>query len=119
MDGNPGPAQRRRAGRSGVSRSNCQVVGVHGYQYPSPEDLWNRLSTRIYTGPAPAHRALEIGTAVQDYRCSQAVRLTPTVRALQASHARYVSKALAASVTRITHIFAHALKVARRLHAVG
>ena len=92
-------------------------MAAHGYNYPSPDNLYNRLATRI--GTAPADHALEIRTAVQDYRCSQAVRLIPTIRALQASHARYVSKALAGKVARITQIFAHALKVARRLHVTG
>ncbi|HEX9515311.1 MAG TPA: hypothetical protein VF940_03950 [Streptosporangiaceae bacterium] len=92
-------------------------MAAHGYKYRSPENLYNRLATRI--GTAPADHALEIRTAVQDYRCSQTARLIPTIRALQASHARYVSKALARNVTRITQIFAHALTVARRLHVTG
>jgi hypothetical protein len=92
-------------------------MAAHGYNYPSPENLYNRLATRI--GTAPADHALEIRTAVQDYRCSQAVRLIATIRALQASHARYVSKALAGKIARLTHVFAHALKVARRLHVAG
>jgi hypothetical protein len=92
-------------------------MAAHGYKYPSPENLYNRLATRI--GTAPADHALEIRTAVQDYRCSQAVRLIHTIRALQANHARYVSKALARNVARITQIFAHALKAARRLHVTA
>jgi len=62
---------------------------------------------------------MSIRTAVQDCRCSQAVGLIHTIRTLQANHARYVSKALAAKITRITKVFAHALKAARRLHLVG
>jgi hypothetical protein len=92
-------------------------MAAHGYNYPGPDNLYNRLATRI--GTAPADRALEIRTAVQDYRCSQAVRLIHTIKALQAHYARYVSKALAAKVARITHVFAHALRVARRLHVTG
>lgn len=97
--------------------STCMTA--HGYKYPSPEDLWNRLGTRIDRRPAPAYRALEIRTAVQDYKCSQAVRLIPTIRALQASHARYMSRALAGNVTRITEVFGRALKAARALHVTG
>jgi hypothetical protein len=92
-------------------------MAAHGYNYPGPENLWNRLATRI--GTAPADHALEIRTAVQDYKCSLAVGLVTTIRALQVSHARYVSKALAGKVARLTQIFAHALKVARRLHVTG
>jgi hypothetical protein len=55
---------------------------------------------------------------VQDYSCSQAVRLIATIRA-QANHARHFSKALARNVARIIHVFAHALKVARSLHVGG
>jgi len=95
--------------------STC--MAAHGYNYPSPDNLYNRLVTRI--GTAPADHALEIRTAVQDYRCSQAVRLIHTIRALQASHARYVSKAVAGKIARLTQVFAHALKVARRLHVTG
>jgi hypothetical protein len=62
---------------------------------------------------------MSIRTAVQDYRCSQAVGLIHTIRTLQAHHARYVSKALAAKIARITEVFAHALKAAGRLHLVG
>ncbi len=94
-------------------------MAAHGYNYPSPDNLWNRLGTRIYGAPTPAHHALEIRTAVQDYRCSQAVKLTATIRRLQAHHARYVTKALAGNVSRITQVFAHAIKVARGLHVTG
>lgn len=91
----------------------------HGYQYRSPDNLWNRLGPRVYSSPTPANRALEIRTAVQDYRCSQAVRLIHTIKALQVNHARNVSKAVAHDLTRITHIFAHVLTAARRLHIAG
>jgi hypothetical protein len=94
-------------------------MAAHGYEYAGPDNLWNRLGLRIYDTPTPAHRALEIRTAVQDYRCSQAVRLIATIRALQAHHARYVSKALAGKIARLTQVFAHALKEARRLHVPG
>jgi hypothetical protein len=97
--------------------STCMTA--HSYKYASPEDLWNGLGTRIYRRPAPANHALEIRTAVQDYRCSQAVRLIPTIKALRARHARYVSKALAGNIARVTVIFAHALKAARALHVTG
>jgi hypothetical protein len=56
---------------------------------------------------------------VQDYRCSHAVRLVATIRALQARHARYVSKALAHKISRLTHILAHARRKARQLHVSG
>jgi hypothetical protein len=92
-------------------------MAAKGYNYPGPDNLYNRLATRI--GTAPADRALEIRTAVQDYECSQAVRLIATIRTLQANHARYVSKALARKVARLTRVFARELKVARRLHVVG
>ncbi len=92
-------------------------MAAHGYNYPSPDNLYNRLATRI--GTALADHALEIRTAVQDYKCSQAVRLIATIRALQANHARYVSKALAGKVARLTRVFARELKVARRLHVAG
>jgi hypothetical protein len=95
--------------------SACMTA--HGYNYPSPDNLYNRLATRI--GTAPADHALEIRTAVQDYKCSQSVRLIHTIRALQANHARYVSKALAGKIARLTQIFARELKVARRLHVAG
>jgi hypothetical protein len=97
--------------------SACMTA--HGYKYTNPEGLWNRLGTRIDHSPTPAHHALEIRTAVQDYRCSQAVKLIATIRALQAHHARYVSQALAGNVARVTQVFANALKVARALHVTG
>jgi hypothetical protein len=92
---------------------------AHGYNYPSPDNLWNRLSARVSDTPTAANRALEIRTAVQDYRCAQAVKLVTTIKALQTRHARYVSKAIARNVTRIIHVFAHALKEAKRLHVTG
>ena len=73
--------------------STC--MAAHGYNYPGPDNLWNRLGPRTYEKPTPARHALEIRTAVQDYKCSQAVRLIPTIRTLQTKHARYVSNALA------------------------
>lgn len=92
---------------------------AHGYNYSNPENLWNRLSARVYGKPTAANRALEIRTAVQDYRCAQTVKLVTTIKALQTRHARYVSKAIARHVTRIIHVFAHALKEAKRLHVTG
>ncbi len=73
---------------------------THGYNYPSPDNLWNRLSARVYDKPTAANRALEIRTAVQDYRCAHAVKLVTTIKALQTSHARHVSRAIARKVGR-------------------
>jgi hypothetical protein len=73
----------------------------------------------VYDTPTAANRALEIRTAVQDYRCAQAVKLVTTIEALQTRHARYVSKAIARKVARIIDVFAHALKEAQRLHVTG
>jgi hypothetical protein len=92
---------------------------AHGYNYSGPDNLWNRLSARVYGTPTAANRALEIRTAVQDYRCAQAVKLVTTIKALQTRHARYVSKVIARKVARIIHVFAHALKEAKRLHVTG
>jgi hypothetical protein len=86
-----------------------------GYKYATPEVLWNRLATRVGKAPTPALRNLEIKTSVADYKCAAAVRLLPTIRALEDSHARYMSKALAGELARITEILAKALKVARAL----
>ena len=115
LQGHLKPVQADPAFSAVIARWSACMAG-HGYQYPSPDNLWNRLGPRVYTSPTPAHRALEIRTALQDYRCSQAVRLIPTIKALQVSHARYVSKAVAHDLTRITHILAHVLKAARSLH---
>ncbi len=90
-----------------------------GYEYSTPEDLWNRLAGRIISGPRPALRNLEIETSVADYRCAAAVRLVATIRALEESHARYMSEALAGELARITQILARALKVAKALHVTG
>jgi hypothetical protein len=68
---------------------------------------------------AAANRALEIRTAVQDYRCAQTVKLVATIKALQTRHARYVSKAIARKVARIIDVFAPALNEARRMHVTG
>lgn len=92
---------------------------AHGYNYSGPDNLWNRLSARVYDKPTAANRALEIRTAVQDYHCAQTVKLVTTIKALQTRHARYVSKAIARKVARIIHVFAHALKEARRLRVTG
>ncbi len=90
-----------------------------GYKYANPEDLWNRLSGRIDAAPTPALRNLEIKTSVADYKCAAAVRLVATIRALEDSHARYMSKALAGDLARITQILARALKVAKALRGAG
>jgi hypothetical protein len=92
---------------------------AHGYDYSGPDNLWNRLSVRVYDKPTAANRALEIRTAVQDYHCAQTVKLVTTIKALQTRHARYVSKAIARNVARIIDVFAQALKEARRLHVTG
>jgi hypothetical protein len=106
-------------GFSAVIAKWSVCMAAHGYKYPSPEDLWNRLGIRIDRRPAPAYRALEVRTAVQDYECSLTVKLIPTIKALQVNHARYMSKGLAGNVARITQIFARALKAARALHVSG
>jgi hypothetical protein len=90
-----------------------------GYKYATPEVLWNRLAGRIDAAPTPALRNLEIKTSVADYECSVAVRLVPTIRALQVSHSRYMSKALIGELARINQILARALKVAKALHVTG
>ena len=90
-----------------------------GYKYSAPEVLWNRLSGRIDAAPTPALRKLEIKTSVADYKCSAAVRLLPTIQALQESHSRYMSKALAGELARITQILAKALKAAKAMHVTG
>ncbi len=97
--------------------SGC--MARRGYKYATPEDLWNRLSGRIDTAPTPALRNLEIKTSVADYNCAAAVRLLPTIRALEDSHARYMSKALAGELARITQILARALKVAKAMRVAG
>jgi len=118
LQGHLKPVQADPAFSAVIARwSAC--MADHGYQYRSPDNLWNRLGPRVYSSPTPANRALEIRTAVQDYRCSQAVRLIHTIKALQVNHARNVSKAVAHDLTRITHIFAHVLTAARRLHIAG
>ncbi len=94
-------------------------MAAHGYNYPSPDNLWNRLSVRVSDNPTAANRALEIRTAVQDYRCAQAVKLVTTIRASQTRHARYVNRVIARKVAGIIHVLAHALKEARKLHVVG
>jgi hypothetical protein len=89
----------------------------HGFNYSSPENLWNSLATKIDTRKrTPALRDLEIRVSLADYRCAKAVALVPTVRALQAHHARNYSKALAGYLAKLTRIEARALKVAKALH---
>jgi hypothetical protein len=100
-----------------ASWATCMTA--HGYDYSGPDNLWNRLSARLYNSPTAANRALEVRTAVQDYRCDHAVKLVSTIKALQTRHARYVSKAIAGKVARIIHVFAHALKEAQRLQVTG
>jgi len=98
-----------------VGRWSSCMAG-RGYQYSTPENLWNGLADRIDSKPTPALRDLEIRTAVADYRCSKSVALLATVRALQAWHARNYSKAYAGGLARLTRVEARALKVARALH---
>lgn len=87
-----------------------------GYHYDSPEGLWNKLATRIDESPTPAMQEVEIKTAVADYNCSSAVRLVPTVSALQTKHAAELSSALLESLASITQIETTALANAKSLH---
>jgi hypothetical protein len=88
-----------------------------GFNYINPENLWNSLAGKIDTRKrTPALRDLEIRVSLADYRCAKAVALLPTVRALQAHHARYYSQALAGYLAKLTRIQARALKVAKGLH---
>jgi hypothetical protein len=80
-----------------------------GFNYSSPENLWNSLGSKTL-------RDLEIRVSLADYHCAKAVALLPTVRALQAHHARYYSKELAGYLAKLTRIEARALKVAKGLH---
>jgi hypothetical protein len=100
-----------------VARWSACMAG-RGFSYNSPEDLWNSLASQIDKThhPRPALRGLEIRTAVADYGCAQAVRLLPTVMALQAHHARFYSKALAPHLAQLVRVDARALRVARALH---
>ena len=87
------------------------------FPYSSPENLWNSLASKIDTGKrTPALRNLEIRVSLADYQCAKAVALVPTVRALQAHHARNYSKALAGYLAKLTRIEARALKAAKALH---
>lgn len=90
-----------------------------GHDYESPRKLWNTLAGQIAKAPIPAMRELEIRTAVADYKCSAAVKLLPTVRALQDQHARQLSGTLLSDLISITQIEATALKNARSLHLNG
>ncbi len=98
-----------------VSRWSSCMAG-RGFNYSTPENLWNTLAERIDRNRTPAMRNLEIRTSVADYRCAGSVALIPTVRALQAHHARYYSMALAGYLAKLTRIEARALKVAKALH---
>ena len=98
-----------------VGRWSSCMAG-RGFDYSTPESLWNTLAERIDRNHAPAMRNLEIRTSVADYRCAGSVALIPTVRALQAHHARYYSMALAGYLAKLTRIEARALKVAKALH---
>jgi hypothetical protein len=92
-------------------------MAARGFKYSSPENLWNSLGSRIDTGKrTPALRDLEITIALADYRCAKAVALLPTVRALQAHHARYYRKDLAGYLAKLTRIQARALRIAKALH---
>jgi hypothetical protein len=90
-----------------------------GYNYDSPRILWNTLARQIAEAPTPAMRELEIKTAVADYKCSAAVKLLPTVRALQEQHAGQLSGPLLSNLISITQIEATALKNAKSLHLNG
>jgi hypothetical protein len=97
--------------------SKCMIR--HGMKYTSPGSLWNSLGRRVDRAPTPTLRDLEIKVSVRDYQCAATVALLPTVRALQAAHAKYLSKTLAGNLARITQIYARALKVAKALHVTG
>jgi hypothetical protein len=90
-----------------------------GYNYDSPEILWNTLARQIAKAPTPTMQALEIKTAVADYKCSAAVKLVPTVRALQEQYADQLSGPLLSDLISITQIVATALKNAKSLHLNG
>ena len=93
--------------------SSC--MADRGYRYSSPEELWNNLAGLIDRQHTPAMRSLEIRTSLADYSCAKTVRLLPTVRALQAWHARNYSAALSGSLARLTSVLSKALKVAQAL----
>jgi hypothetical protein len=98
-----------------VGRWSSCMAGL-GFNYSTPESLWNTLAERIDRSHTPAMRNLEIRTSVADYRCAGSVALIRTVRALQAHHARYYSMALAGYLAKLTRIEARALKAAKALH---
>jgi hypothetical protein len=87
-----------------------------GYDYDSPEKLWNTLAGQIAVAPTAEMRALEVKIAVADYECSAALELLPTVRALQEQHARQLGGTLLSNLISITQIEATALKNAESLH---
>ena len=98
-----------------VGRWSSCMAG-RGFAYSSPENLWNSLAGRLDRKHTPALRNLEIKVSLADYKCAKTVALLVTVRALQARHARYFSKALSGSLTRLTRIDARALRIAQALH---
>ena len=91
----------------------------HGYNYDNPRKLWNTLAGQIAMAPTPEMRALEIKTSVADYECSAAVRLLPTVRALQEQHAGQLSGTLLSDLVSITQIEATALENAKSVQLNG
>jgi hypothetical protein len=94
-----------------------EIMASRGLHYSSPQNLYisvaNNIDKRKRT---PALRNLEIRISLADFRCAKAVALVPTVRALQAHHARYYSMALAGYLAKLTRIEARALKVAKALN---
>jgi hypothetical protein len=103
-------------GFAGVVSKWSSCMAGRGFDYSTPEDLWNSLAAKLDSKHTPALRKLEIKVALADYRCAKTVALLPTVRALQTRHAKYFSKALAGSLARVTRIEARALKTAKGLH---
>jgi hypothetical protein len=87
-----------------------------GFDYSTPEDLWNSLAAKLDSKHTPAAGKLEIKVALADYRCAGKVALLSTVHTLQTRHAKYFSKALAGSLAKITRIEARAIKITKGLH---
>ncbi|MDR2986582.1 MAG: hypothetical protein LBV34_17260 [Nocardiopsaceae bacterium] len=94
--------------------SSC--MADHGYSYSNPEDLWNTLADQLDKKHTAAMRNLEIKVALADYRCAKTVALLPTVRSLQARHARYFPKAYAGALATMTRLDARALALTKALH---
>jgi hypothetical protein len=101
---------------SGLISNWSACMNRSGYNYESPEKLWNTLYERIYKTPTLAMRNLEIKTAVADYKCATAVHLVPTITGLEARHAEYLSSTLLSGLASITQIETTALNNAKSLH---